>query len=263
MGSATFYVSGLLLTRKLAMTKTPYQSQPGGAYRGIVGALRPLMMAATKRDWKGQQYLQRPEGIVVAMNHLSWFDPFVAGHFVNDAGRPARFLGKIEVFKIPVVGKIITNAGMIPVARGTSAAVSSLHAAIEAVNAGECVVIYPEGTLTRDKNLWPMSAKNGVARIALATGAPVIPAAQWGPQDVLPPYSKSFKLFPRKTMHVWAGPEVQLDDLRNKPLTGELLTEATNRIMRAITDLLADIRQEQAPASLLDRTTVTKPKENS
>lgn len=245
------------------MSRTPYQSKPGGAYSAIVSALRPIMMVATKRDWKGQHFLQRPGGIVVAMNHLSWFDPFAAGHFVNDAGRPARFLGKVEVFKIPVIGKIITNAGMIPVARGTSAAVSSLHAAIEAVKSGECVVIYPEGTLTRDKNLWPMSAKNGVARIALATNAPVIPAAQWGPQEVLAPYSKSFKLFPRKTMHVHAGPEVNLDDLRNKPLTGELLTEATNRIMKAITDLLAEIRGEQAPASLLDRTSALKPKEDS
>lgn len=203
------------------------------------------MMMATKRDWKGQQYLQRPGGIIVAMNHLSWFDPFAAGHFVNDAGRPARFLGKVEVFKIPVIGKLITSAGMIPVARGTSAAVSSLHAAVDAVKAGECVVIYPEGTLTRNKDLWPSAAKNGVARMAIATGAPVIPAAQWGPQDVLAPYSKSFKLFPRKTMHVWAGPAVNLDDLRGQPITGDLLTEATNRIMNAITELLEDIRQEK------------------
>ena len=227
------------------MSKTPFQTKPGAAYSALVFLLRPLMMLVTKRDWKGQQYLQRPEGIIVAMNHLSWFDPFAAGHFVTDAGRPARFLGKIEVFKVPVIGKIITSAGMIPVARGTSAAVSSLHAAIDAVKAGECVVIYPEGTLTRNKDLWPSAAKNGVARMALATGAPVIPAAQWGPQDVLAPYSKALRLFPRKTMHVWAGPEVNLDDLRNQPITGELLTEATNRIMNAITELLEEIRQEK------------------
>lgn len=246
------------------MSKAPYQSKPGAAYSAIVKLLRPIMMLCTKREWAGQEHLQTSGGIVVAMNHLSWFDPFAAGHFVNDAGRPARFLGKIEVFKIPLLGKLITSAGMIPVARGTSAAVSSLHAAIEAVKQGECVVIYPEGTLTRDKELWPMSAKNGVARIALASNAPVIPAAQWGPQEVLSPYSKSFKLFPRKTMHVHAGPEVNLDDLRNKPLTGELLTEATNRIMKAITELLAEIRNEKPPAILLDRSTVIKkPQENS
>ena len=227
------------------MARTPYQSTPGAAYSAIVRLLRPLMMVATKRDWKGQNYLQRPEGIIVAMNHISWFDPFVAGHFVNDAGRPARFLGKVEVFKIPLIGKLITSAGMIPVARGTSAAVTSLHAGIEAVKAGECVVIYPEGTLTRNKDLWPSQAKNGVARMALATGAPVIPAAQWGPQEVLAPYSKSLKLLPPKTMHVWAGPAVNLDDLRNKPITGELLTQATDRIMNAITELLEDIRQEK------------------
>lgn len=230
------------------MSRTPYQSKPGAAYRAIAGLLRPIMKATTKRDWKGQHYLQRSGGIIVAMNHLSWFDPFVAGHFVNDAGRPARFLGKVEVFKIPIIGKLITSAGMIPVSRGTSSAVTSLHAGIDAIKAGECVVIYPEGTLTRDKDLWPMQAKNGVARMALATGAPVIPAAQWGPQDVLAPYSKTLKLLPPKTMHVWAGPEVNLDDLRNKPITGELLTEATNRIMNAISGLLEDIRQEKRTA---------------
>ena len=166
---------------------------------------------------------------------------------------------KAEVFKVPLLGPLLRSAGQIPVQRGTSAAVGSLHSAIEAVNSGECVVIYPEGTLTRDPQLWPMSAKNGVARIALTTGAPVIPAAQWGPQEVIPPYRKSIKLLPRKTMHVWAGPPVDLDDLRGQPLTGDVLTEATARIMTAITAILADIRGEQPPAAPLDRTTVIKP----
>jgi 1-acyl-sn-glycerol-3-phosphate acyltransferase len=141
-----------------------------------------------------------------------------------------------------------------------------LHAAIEAVNKGECVVIYPEGTLTRDKNLWPMSAKNGVARIALTTGAPVIPAAQWGPQDVLGPYAKFPKFFPRKTMHVYAAAPLDLDDLRSQPMTATVLKEATDRIMHAITELLEEIRQEKAPAAPLNRDEAlgtAKPEENS
>ncbi len=223
-------------------------------------------MWLTKREWQGGEYLHREGGIIVAMNHLSWFDPFAAGHFVHDNGRPARFLGKVQIFKIPVLGKLLLNAGQIPVSRGTAAAVSSLHAAIEAVNKGECVVIYPEGTLTRDKNLWPMSAKNGVARIALTTGAPVIPAAQWGPQEVLSPYSKMPHLFPRKTMHVHAGPPVNLDDLRSQPLTATVLKEATDRIMAAIIELLAQIRGETAPTEILNRDEalgIKKPEENS
>ena len=228
-------------------------------YRFVEAVVRPWLMILTKRDWRGAERLRTGTGCVVAMNHLSWFDPLVAAHYVNDAGRPVRFLAKAEVFAVPLLGPLLRSAGQIPVARGTSAAVGSLHAAIEAVNAGECVVIYPEGTLTRDPNLWPMSAKNGIARIALSTGAPVIPAAQWGPQEVIAPYSKKVRLWPRKTMHVWSGPAVDLDDLRGKPLTGDVLTQATARIMAAITAILADIRGERPPAAPLDRTTVIKP----
>ena len=230
------------------------QSPPGFWYRVIRALLRPPLMLLTKRDWRGGEYLHQPGGVVLAMNHLSWFDPIVAAHFANDNGRPVRFLAKAELFKVPVLGRLLKSAGQIPVHRGSTDATASLHSAIQAVQDGQCVVIYPEGTLTRDKDLWPMSAKSGVARIALTTGVPVIPAAQWGPQDVLAPYGgKIPKLLPRKTMHVWAGPAVDLDDLRDQPLSVEVLREATNRIMSAVTNLLGEIRGEAPPTTTLDR----------
>jgi len=236
------------------MSAVKSQTKPGTWYRIIRAILRPPLMLLTKRDWRGGENLQQPGGAILAMNHMSWFDPLAAAHFCNDNGRPVRFLAKAEIFKIPVLGRMLKSAGQIPVHRGSADASSSLHSAIEAVNNGECVVIYPEGTLTRDPELWPMTAKSGVARIALTTGAPVIPAAQWGPQEVLPPYGSKFpKFFPRKTMHVLAGPAVNLDDLRAKPITAETLKEATARVMSAITDLLAQIRQEQPPATVFDR----------
>jgi 1-acyl-sn-glycerol-3-phosphate acyltransferase len=83
--------------------------------------------------------------------------------------------------------------------------------------------------------------------VALETGAPVIPIAQWGPQQLLPPYAKKPHLLPRPTMHVWAGPPVDLDDVRDRPVDAVLLREVTERIMAAITSLLEEIRQEQAP----------------
>lgn len=233
-------------------------------YRVITGLLRPLMMVITKRDWRGGELLQKSGGVVVAMNHLSWFDPFVAGHFCHDQGRQVRFLAKAEVFKLPVIGSVLKSAGQIPVKRSDSeAAAGSLLKAMEAVRAGQCIVIYPEGTLTRDPNLWPMSAKTGAARIALTTGVPVIPAAQWGPQEVLMPYGKSFKIFPRKTMKVWAGQPVDLDDLRDQPITAATLREATNRIMRDITKLLADQRGEVAPDQPMPRNAVPPRKPDS
>ncbi len=230
------------------------QTKPGAAYRVVKALLRPPLQALTKRDWRGGENLQKPGGVILAMNHMSWFDPLAAAHFCNDQGRPVRFLAKAEIFKIPVIGKMLKSAGQIPVHRGSADAASSLHSAIAAVNNGECIVIYPEGTLTRDPDLWPMTAKNGVARIALATGAPVIPAAQWGPQEVLAPSgSKIPKFFPRKTMHILAGPAVNLDDLREQPVTPDTLRQATQRIMQAITELLAEIRGEQPPTTVFDR----------
>jgi 1-acyl-sn-glycerol-3-phosphate acyltransferase len=123
---------------------------------------------------------------------------------------------------------------------------------VQAVRDGECVGIYPEATLTRDPGLWPMVGKTGAARVALETGAPVVPIAQWGPQQLLPPYGKRPKLFPRATMHVWAGPPVDLAEFQGRPIDGPLLREVTERIMAAITELLEEIRGEQAPAVRFD-----------
>jgi 1-acyl-sn-glycerol-3-phosphate acyltransferase len=228
-------------------------------YLLAVGLLRPGMLALTKRDWRGAEHLAAavlPDGtqapIVVCPNHISWFDPLESAHFLYDNGRPPRFLGKESVFRVPIAGRIIEGAGQIPVYRETSDAAASVRAAIAAVQRGECVVVYPEGTITRDPGLWPMTGKTGAARIALATGAPVIPLAQWGAQDVIGPYEKEFRILPRKVMRVTAGPPVDLDDLRGHDLDAATLREATVRIVAAITVLLEGIRGETAPAQRYD-----------
>lgn len=221
----------------------------GPGYRIAVFLLWPLMMAFTKRDWQGMEKLNDDDGgIIVAVNHNSWFDPLVIAHALWDNDRPPRFLAKESVFRVPIAGSIITSAGQIPVYRETREAVAAVRDAITAVNAGECVVVYPEGTITKEPNLWPMTGKTGAARIALATGRPVIPMAQWGATDVIAPYKKELRLLPRKTMHVRVGAPVDLSDLAGLPLDQATLEIATNRIMDAITALLADIRDEEPPA---------------
>lgn len=220
----------------------------GPGYRIAVFVLWPLMMAFTKRDWQGMENLNDDDGgIIVAVNHNSWFDPLVIAHALWDNDRPPRFLAKESVFRVPIAGSIITSAGQIPVYRETREAVAAVRDAITAVNAGECVVVYPEGTITKEPNLWPMTGKTGAARIALATGRPVIPMAQWGATDVIAPYKKELRLLPRKTMHVRVGAPVDLSDLAGLPLDQTTLEIATNRIMDAITALLADIRDEEPP----------------
>lgn len=221
-----------------------------------VATLWPTLMTTTKRDWRGTANLRRTyppnDGVVIAANHLSWFDPLSLCHVLWDNGRTPRILAKDSLFSVPVLGQVLSGAGQIPVARATEDAAAAVAAAVAAVNDGEAVVLYPEGTITRDEDLWPMTGRTGAARIALTSGAPVIPIAQWGPQEVMWPYRKQLRLFPRKTMHVLVGEPVDLDDLRGQPLTSDVLEEATGRVIDAITALLAELRGEQPPAQRLD-----------
>ena len=221
-------------------------------YRLAEVILRPLLVVFTRRDWRGAEHLPRTGGVVLVTNHISWFDPLAFAHYVFDNGRLPRFLAKDSVFKILFVGRLLRGAGQIPVYRGSTDASKAFSAGVDAVRRGEAVVVYPEGTITRDPDLWPMVGKTGAARIALAAGVDVVPIAQWGPQEVLAPYAKRLRLLPRKTMHLVAGPPVDLDDLRGRPISSELLREATARIMAALTELLEEIRGGQAPAVRFD-----------
>ena len=156
-------------------------------YRSLLVTLKPMMTMITRRDWAGAEHIP-PEGVgcVVVSNHISEVDPLVVAHFVNDAGRMPRFMAKASVFDVPIAGDLLRRVGQIPVHRESRMASVSLNGALDAVRAGGCVVIYPEATLTRDPELWPMRGKSGATRIALEAGCPVIPLAHWGAQRILP-----------------------------------------------------------------------------
>ena len=228
------------------------QEPRGWAFGVCVAILEPVLWLLTRRRWIDGTKIPAKDGCVVAANHLSHVDPLTFAHFIYGNGRIVRFLAKVEVLDLPVIGRLIRATGQIPVYRLTTDASKAFSAAVKAVEEGKCVVVYPEGTLTRDPGLWPMTGKTGAARIALASGAPVIPVAQWGPQEILYPYAARPRLFPRKTITVKAGDPVDLDDLRARPLTPELLQEATSRIMDEITRLLGEIRGETPPAVRFD-----------
>jgi 1-acyl-sn-glycerol-3-phosphate acyltransferase len=114
------------------------------------------------------------------------------------------------------------------------------------------VAIFPEGTITRDPDLWPMEGKTGLARIALATRAPVVPIAQWGAHEILPRYGRMLRPWPRKRVQTVAGPPVDLADLYDRPMDAATLREATGRVMDAITALQAGLRGEPAPRARFD-----------
>lgn len=219
----------------------------------VIIILKPWLQLFTKRDWRNAEKLPREGGVIVCSNHISNFDFATLGHFLHDNGRPPRFLAKSELFKFRVIGAWLRSTGQIPVYRGTSQAATALRDAETALAAGECVVIYPEGTLTRDPNLWPMTGLTGTARLALETKVPVIPIAQWGAHLVIPNSGRGFFIFAGHTIKVQAGDPVYLADLFDKPLDAPILAEATNRIMWAVTSELALLREEPAPTALFDR----------
>jgi 1-acyl-sn-glycerol-3-phosphate acyltransferase len=222
------------------------------AYTLAVALVKPALLLFTRHRWSGGEHLPARGGAVLVANHASHLDPLTFAHFVHEQGRVPRYLAKAALFDVFFVGWVLRSTGQIPVHRLSSDASVAFEAAVASVRDGKLVVVYPEGTLTRDPDLWPMVGKTGAARIALSAGVPVIPAAQWGAHEILYPYSTRPRLWPPKLIRVTAGPPVDLDDYRDRPLTPEALREATARIMDAVTTQLEEIRQEKAPAERFD-----------
>ena len=216
--------------------------------------LFPAVERLFKLRFNGAENIPAQGGAIVALNHVSYADFGTSvNFFYGHAARLPRFMVKSSVFKTFFVGRLLRSCGQIPVDRGAATAAESLRAAVDAAESGEMIVIYPEGTVTRDPDWWPMVAKTGVARLALAADVPVIPVAVWGPQFAVDKYNKKYDLFPRKTVTYQAGPPVDLSAYRGKPVTSELLREVTDTIMRAIRDQLADIRGETPPEAFYRR----------
>ncbi len=217
--------------------------------------LKPFTLAFTRPSWTGLDHVPRTGGVVLAVNHISYADPpAVADCVVFGVGRPGRFLVKSSMFVGGgIVARVLRGARQIPVHRQTADAADALDAAVVALQDGECVVIYPEGTVTQDPGIWPMLAKTGVARLALQSGTPVVPMAQWGAQAMLDPRRKKrIRLLPPTRVQVAFGPPVDLSAFRGRELTVEVLRGATDAVMADITVLLAGLRGEPAPPQVLD-----------
>ncbi len=196
-------------------------------------------------------------GVLLVANHVSVLDPLACAMLVYDAGRVPRFLAKDSVFT-GLAGTILRAAGQIPVYRGTATAQSSMGAAERALAEGELVVIYPEGSVTRDPDWWPMQPRSGAARLALTTDAVVVPLAQWGPQRVHDYHAKKLHLRWRTPADYLVGEPVDLTDLRaqvqpGRPPTADLLRQTTDRLMGRVREQLGEIRGERPPAAVHPR----------
>ncbi len=215
--------------------------------------LHPGLRLLMRHKWSGKENIPKTGGIILAPNHLSYADwPTIALFSDGYAHRYPVFMIKSPIFEVKVIGWLLYKFGQLPVYRGRGDAGLVLKAAEQALAAGACVIVYPEGTASRDPDLWPMVGKTGAARLALTTGAPVIPVATWGAQEILPYGTKKLHLFPRKTVRMAAGPPVDLSAYQGQRLGASTLRAATADIMADITALLAKIRQETPPAAAWD-----------
>jgi 1-acyl-sn-glycerol-3-phosphate acyltransferase len=226
--------------------------------RFTIVALPWPIKSIMKRDWRGHEHIPRSGGVIVAANHLSYADWAAMALFVHEAGRYPAFLIKSSAFNVTGIGSFLHAAGQFPVNRGTTDAALVLNAAERGLAKGECLIFYPEGTATRDPDLWPMVPKTGIARLALATGAPVVPVAQWGTQDILPYGSKKPSVIPRHMVKMLAGPPVDLSAFEGEPMSRDVLRAASSKVMADITGLLARLRGEAPPAVPYDPAAVRR-----
>jgi len=258
--------SGSSSKKPLKIRLNPPQGYPLGinrTFKVCATILIPLMRLIARYDYREGAKIPKSGPVIVASNHVSYLDALALAFFLFSNGRAPRFLGKIEVFRVPIIGKILLAAEQIPVDRESKEARIALSYANQLLEMGHQIAVYPEGTLTRDPEYWPMLAKTGVARLAVISRAPVFPAAQWGTQQVLPPYSNKFRIFPRRTIVYRVGEPVDLSPWYGKEEDPSAMTEATATIMSAITELLEEIRGEERPQTIFDPHTSELPRKGN
>jgi 1-acyl-sn-glycerol-3-phosphate acyltransferase len=227
------------------------------ALRLCVALVYPVASLIFRLRYRHGERIPATGGVLLVANHVSVLDPLACARLVWDNGRVPHFLAKESLFAGPA-GAILRAAGQIPVSRGTSSAMSSVHAAKAALDGGDLVVIYPEGSVTRDPHWWPMQARSGVARLALTTDAVVLPVAQWGPQLVHDYHTKRLHLRLRTPVEHLVGEPVDLSAQRarvraGEPMSPELLHEVTDLLMVRVRDQLAELRDEPPPLTFAPR----------
>lgn len=221
-----------------------------GLYKFAVEVLRPVAKLTTKPHWAGRDNMPKNKPFILIMNHLSYYDIPVITHFIVDEGHAVRVLAKDSLFDTPGLGMVMKRTKMVPVVRDSAQAGDSLKHAKQALAEGESIAIFPEGTLTKDPDKWPMEFKTGAARLALSTGAPVIPLVHWQGERANMPSSS----LPIHRMNTWivAGPAIDLSDLNQDEDDRDAVNAATRRMEAVITKMVENIRGVSAPPTRWD-----------
>ena len=222
---------------------------------GLVGAVLTIFARIQVAGARSRAAVVRglPNGpVIVISNHTSYIDGLLLAIVCRRLGRSARMLATAGVFKAPVVGAIARRIGFIPVNRGAANAADALAPATEALAAGELVAIFPEGRLTRDPDQWPEKAKTGAVRLALETGAPIVPVALEGAYRVVGRRKfvtgllKNVILRPKVATAV--GEPIDVHLLLDGPETPDEIRRVTDVVWSRLIDLVEHLRGEQSPA---------------
>lgn len=197
-----------------------------------------------------------PDGpVIVVANHTSFADGILLALVGRRLGRSLRLMATGGVFRSGLLGPLARRLGFIPVLRGSDAAAGSLDAAVSALAAGEAVGLFPEGRITRDPEHWPERSKTGAVRLALATGAPIVPVALVGAHHVVGRTDILGRLLRntvrRPCVRVAVGAPIDVRRLAGITAT-DTPDEATTRraaddVMAALVRRVAELRGDDAP----------------
>lgn len=210
----------------------------------------PLSVLLARTAYIGAERIPREGGALLVMNHVSHLDPVFDSVFVHRQGRVPHVFAKHTLWRYPLVRQVLNSSGQIPVYRASPTAGHSLRDGATALREGKIVVIYPDGTITRDPNGWPMRPRTGAARLVLDSldaGVPVLPVARWGTLSILDVYRKKFRPFPRHRVTFSVGEPLDLSAYQGKQPTVGVLRELSTVLIRAVNDRLTEIRHEPAP----------------
>jgi 1-acyl-sn-glycerol-3-phosphate acyltransferase len=216
-------------------------------WRFFAALVVPVVLLLGRYRFRHADRIPKQGAFIMVANHYSDFDPLVTAYTLWKHGRVPHYLAKASLFRIPVVGGAFRATDQVPVERAVGGA-APLAAAKQLIDKQLALVIYPEGTLTREPELWPMRGKYGAARLALHYDIPVYPAASWGAQRILTRWSKKISWFPRKDVEVIIGERLDLSAWAGQYESQKALAAATDLMMDAITALVEELRGEKAPA---------------
>jgi 1-acyl-sn-glycerol-3-phosphate acyltransferase len=203
------------------------------------GILKPSLATWLRWNIEGLENIPRSGPAIVAFNHIAYLDPLAVSFVVDSARRRPRFLAKSELFEDKRIAWIFKGARQIEVRRGTRDAPMALDHALDTLRHGEVIVVFPEGTITTDPDLFPMAPKSGAARLALKSGVPLIPCALWGTANIWPKGFAKHWWPPKQDVCVRIGAPIEV---AGRPDTREEWVRLSKELMAAISELFASVR---------------------